>query len=66
FLPTTPNPTSGWVLLFPEDEVYSSDMNVEQGLKAIISAGAILPPKLNFRSTDITNLSETNETQIKQ
>jgi uncharacterized membrane protein len=66
FLPTTPNPTSGWVLFFPEDEVYSSDMNVEQGLKAIISAGAILPPKLNFRSTDITNLSETNETQIKQ
>ncbi|MCK9244225.1 MAG: DUF502 domain-containing protein [Candidatus Marinimicrobia bacterium] len=47
FLPTTPNPTSGWVLFFPEDEVYSSDMSVEQGLKAIISAGAILPPEAN-------------------
>jgi len=66
FLPTTPNPTSGWVLFFPEDEVYSSDMNVEQGLKAIISAGAILPPKLNFRSTDKVNFSEKNESQIKQ
>jgi hypothetical protein len=33
-------------------------MNIEQGLKAIISAGAILPPKLNLRSTDKVNFSE--------
>jgi len=52
FLPTTPNPTSGWVLFVPEEEVFPSDMTVEQGLKAIISAGAIMPPAVNFGSSD--------------
>ncbi|HPC36350.1 MAG TPA: DUF502 domain-containing protein [Candidatus Marinimicrobia bacterium] len=61
FLPTTPNPTSGWVIFYPEDEVYPSDMNIEQGLKAIISAGAMMPPKLNLSSADKINNSEANK-----
>ncbi|MFH1502311.1 MAG: DUF502 domain-containing protein [Candidatus Eisenbacteria bacterium] len=41
FLPTTPNPTSGYFLLVPEDEVIPLGISAEEGLKYIISAGAI-------------------------
>lgn len=59
FLPTTPNPTSGWVLFVPEEEVFASDMTIEQGLKAIISAGAILPTEVNFSSPNQTKSSSS-------
>lgn len=41
FLPTTPNPTSGYFLLVPEDDVIPLDISVNEGLKYIISAGAL-------------------------
>jgi uncharacterized membrane protein len=41
FLPTTPNPTSGFFLLVPEDDVIPLDISVNEGLKYIISAGAL-------------------------
>lgn len=41
FLPTTPNPTSGYFLLVPEDEVIPLGISADDGLKYIISAGAI-------------------------
>ncbi|OIJ22136.1 hypothetical protein BKP45_05535 [Anaerobacillus alkalidiazotrophicus] len=44
FLPTTPNPTSGWLVLVPEKDVTVLDMTVEQGLKFIISGGVVVPP----------------------
>ena len=43
FIPTTPNPTSGFLLLLPEDEVTKLDMSVAEGIKYIISLGAISP-----------------------
>lgn len=43
FLPTTPNPTSGWMLFIPRDDVVPANMNVEEGLKTLISAGSIGP-----------------------
>jgi len=43
FIPTTPNPTSGFVLMVPADEVIELDMSVEQGLKMIISMGTVVP-----------------------
>jgi len=44
FLPTTPNPTSGFLLLLPVEDVHEVDMNVEEGIKFVISGGAVLPP----------------------
>jgi len=41
FLPTTPNPTSGYFLLVPEEDVIPLDISVNEGLKYIISAGAL-------------------------
>jgi uncharacterized membrane protein len=41
FLPHTPNPTSGFVLLVPPEAVIPVDMTVEQALKVVLSAGAV-------------------------
>jgi len=45
FIPTTPNPTSGFLILVPESEVTKLDMSVADGIKFIVSLGAI-PPEL--------------------
>lgn len=44
FLPTTPNPTSGFLLFVPTADVIILDMTVEEAAKLIISAGLITPP----------------------
>lgn len=46
FIPTTPNPTSGFMVLVPESQVTKLDMSVADGLKFIISLGAISPEHL--------------------
>ncbi|WP_417248787.1 DUF502 domain-containing protein [Celeribacter sp.] len=43
FVPTTPNPTSGFLLFFPSDEVQMLDMTVEDAAKLVISAGLVYP-----------------------
>ena len=43
FLPTTPNPTSGFYLLVPEDEVVGVDLSVENAFKLVMSAGLVTP-----------------------
>jgi uncharacterized membrane protein len=43
FVPTTPNPTSGFLVLVPEDKVTKLDMSVAEGIKYIISLGSIAP-----------------------
>ncbi|MCJ7871972.1 DUF502 domain-containing protein [Marinovum sp. 2_MG-2023] len=43
FVPTTPNPTSGFLLFFPEEDVIELDMTVEQAAKLVISAGLVYP-----------------------
>ncbi len=43
FIPTTPNPTSGFYLLVPESETREVDLSVEDGFKVIMSAGIVTP-----------------------
>ena len=43
FIPTTPNPTSGFLVMFPEDQVKELEMSVGEGMKFIISGGAVVP-----------------------
>jgi len=45
FLPTTPNPTSGFLLFFPEEDVVELDMSIEDAAKLVISAGLVYPPE---------------------
>jgi uncharacterized membrane protein len=44
FVPTTPNPTSGFLLLLPKEEIIELEMSVGDGMKMIISGGAVTPP----------------------
>jgi uncharacterized membrane protein len=46
FIPTTPNPTSGFLVLVPEDKVTKLDMSVADGIKYIVSLGSIAPEML--------------------
>ena len=43
FVPTTPNPTSGFLLLVREDEIHRLDVSVGDGMKMLISGGAVVP-----------------------
>ena len=43
FMPTTPNPTSGFLMLIPRDECIMLDMSVSDAMRLIVSCGAILP-----------------------
>lgn len=44
FISTTPNPTSGVLALFPEEDTIPLEMSVEEGMKFIISGGTVIPP----------------------
>jgi uncharacterized membrane protein len=44
YVPTTPNPTSGFFLMMPKDDVIELDMSVDEALKYIISMGVVAPP----------------------
>jgi uncharacterized membrane protein len=44
FLPTTPNPTSGFLLMVPREQVIPLEMSVAEGMKLVISGGAVVPP----------------------
>ncbi|MAZ68949.1 MAG: hypothetical protein CMG49_06270 [Candidatus Marinimicrobia bacterium] len=48
FVPTTPNPTSGYLLFIKSTETKKLDVSVEEGLKIIVSGGMISPEKLNI------------------
>ena len=43
FVPTTPNPTSGFIILVPREDVIELDMNVEDALKLVMSLGVVSP-----------------------
>jgi len=47
FVPTTPNPTSGFFIILPKEDVVITDMSIEQAMKVIISGGMIKPENLD-------------------
>jgi len=44
FLPTTPNPTSGFLLFVPRQDVVPLSMSIEEGIKMVVSGGIVTPP----------------------
>ena len=44
YIPTTPNPTSGFLCFVPRSEVYALSMTVEEGIKLVVSGGLVIPP----------------------
>ena len=55
FVPATPNPTSGFLLLVPEDKVIKLEMSVPDGIKYIISLGSILPEYSRPTAAELKN-----------
>jgi uncharacterized membrane protein len=43
FVPTTPNPTTGFLQVLPEKDVVRTGLTVEEGVKMIMSLGALIP-----------------------
>jgi uncharacterized membrane protein len=55
FLPTTPNPTSGFLLFVPRKDVIPLDMSIEEAAKLVISAGLVVPPTKSEREAAARN-----------
>ena len=55
FVPTTPNPTSGYMLYIPQKDTQETDMSIEEGLKIIISGGILAPNKNQLELNDGIN-----------
>ncbi|MGJ8583091.1 MAG: DUF502 domain-containing protein [Marinosulfonomonas sp.] len=53
FLPTTPNPTSGFLLFVPQSDVIELDMTVEDAAKLVISAGLVYPPEKDANTPEL-------------
>jgi uncharacterized membrane protein len=52
FIPTTPNPTSGFFLMVPREDVIELDMSVDDGLKMLLSVGVVVPEPKKDKVTD--------------
>ena len=53
FLPTTPNPTSGFIIIVPRKDIIELDMEVDEALKMIISLGVVVPPWNNKKTAEL-------------
>jgi uncharacterized membrane protein len=53
FVPTTPNPTSGFIIIVPKNDVTELDMEVDEALKMIISLGVVVPQWRSDRTPDL-------------
>ncbi len=51
YIPTAPNPLSGWVLFLPEDKVVPLDLTMDEGFSLVLSGGVVVPQKLQGRPT---------------
>ena len=58
FVPTTPNPTSGFLLMLPEEDIRRLQMNIADGMKLIISGGAVVPDPKTGDAVSINNPSQ--------
>lgn len=62
FLPTTPNPTSGYLLMFRKEDIHYLDMSVEDAVKFVISCGVIYPgaPEISAFTPQPSNIHESS------
>jgi len=47
FIPSTPNPTTGYLLFVPKKDIIEVDMTIDEAIKIIISGGILTPEKLS-------------------
>ncbi len=66
FLPTTPNPTSGYLLFVPKKDATILSMRVEEALKLIISGGAITPSPFSEKEISLEDLLPLRKKRLKK
>lgn len=64
FLPTTPNPTSGFLLFVPTKDVLELDMTVEEAAKLVISAGLVMPPTKAEKAAGKAKLARVKKVKV--
>lgn len=67
FVPTTPNPTSGFYMFVPKAEVIDLDMTVEDGAKMIVSIGMVVPEHMTEAQLEaaLAKIPEAEDSQVK-
>jgi uncharacterized membrane protein len=63
YVPTTPVPTSGYMLLIPEDEVTELDWNLEETMQAVVSFGLTAPDQVRYFAKSADNARQDPATQ---
>jgi uncharacterized membrane protein len=63
FVPTTPNPTSGFLMMFKTEDLVYLDMKVEDAFKYVISCGVIMPPFKSISKEELLKRPEDRFTQ---
>jgi uncharacterized membrane protein len=63
FIPTTPNPTTGWYAVVPEEDVINLSISVEDAFKIVVSGGIVAP---NIQPSHLTALTAASPLEIKQ
>lgn len=63
FVPTTPNPTTGWYAIVPEEEVINLSISVEDAFKIIVSGGIVAP---STETADLTMLATVLPLEMRQ
>ncbi|NBB80569.1 MAG: DUF502 domain-containing protein, partial [Verrucomicrobia bacterium] len=58
FVPTTPNPTSGFLLMLPDEDVTRLQMTITEGMKLVISGGAVVPDHETGEAVAVENPQE--------
>jgi uncharacterized membrane protein len=66
FVPTTPNPTSGFLLFCPREDVIFLKMTVEEAVKLVVSGGIVTPPDRSQSATPATPVAAKNNASKKQ
>jgi uncharacterized membrane protein len=59
FVPTTPNPTSGFLVLIPKEDIIELDLSIEEGFKYIISMGVLVPQRAMEKITTVNKVAQT-------
>ena len=55
FIPTTPNPTSGFLIYLPEQDIEETDLSIEEGMKLIVSGGILIPERMELNTDKPTS-----------
>ncbi len=59
FVPTTPNPTSGFLVIAPRKDLIELDMSVEDAIKLVVSVGVLVPDPINLPRVDPDSPAES-------